>query len=335
MIKAKDGIANVSDYYKDEWFAIYTALTFHSQFVECKKWDKVDEYYNKLVALTGCDCGCDPSNVDTPVPVSPDCGGAGGTITAITGNAPVIVNQSGTSAIVSLDPAFVTQAQKGVLGTSPVDVTDNGSDFEVALDPAFEAIARRATVGVSPIDVVVNGTDEYEVSLDAATIAKIDASITDVTIDPADASYLSVTSPTTDTRQVSLAEEEFQFGAYTTMLNADSAFPTLEFEAVPDPLRFSVNQFLGLCKFSGTFIYNNSTPSLAICLSTTKKVPLSGVSARGTQSVGCYNPSGVQIGTLKIYKQAPGDTEGVFLFVHNSKYTPGDFIYVDAVTAID
>lgn len=81
----------------------------------CGNYNKVYEVYNIISDLVGCDCGCGgengkKGNTNHPIPVSPACGGAGGNITAVNGTYPVVVNQAGTTATISLHADFVNAA---------------------------------------------------------------------------------------------------------------------------------------------------------------------------------------------------------------------------------
>ena len=103
----KGGWPNLDTYKKDILIQLQENLTLMNLYRTCGNYTKVYDIYNRIVALLGCDCGCTEQNTEHPVPVSPACGGAGGNITDITGISPIVVNQSGTTAVISLDPAFL------------------------------------------------------------------------------------------------------------------------------------------------------------------------------------------------------------------------------------
>lgn len=92
---------------QDWWLLVENYMELLQNYLLCENWAKVDEMYAKIKALTGCDCGCGGGNANSPVPVSPSCGGSGA-VTNIVGSYPINVNQSGTTAIVSLDAAYTT-----------------------------------------------------------------------------------------------------------------------------------------------------------------------------------------------------------------------------------
>lgn len=93
----------------------------------CGNYTKVYEIYQRIQDIIGCDCGCTEENTDKPVPVSPACNGAGGNITNIVGVDPIIVNQSGTTAVISFNNSVLGNINNAI--TSIVVAAGISQDF--------------------------------------------------------------------------------------------------------------------------------------------------------------------------------------------------------------
>jgi len=103
---------------------------------ECGDYKKVYDIYNRISELVNCDCGCGDKgprgNTEHPIPVSPSCGGAGGNITQINGTLPVVVNQAGQTAVISLDPSFIAAALADTVGLLGVTVNVGSAAYLTA-----------------------------------------------------------------------------------------------------------------------------------------------------------------------------------------------------------
>jgi len=130
---------------RDQIFQLQENLSLMWLYRECGNYTKVYEIYNRISDLVGCDCGCSDNgpkgNTEHPIPVSPACGGAGGNITQINGTFPVVVNQAGQTAVISLDPTFVNDALAGSIDTlgltAPIEGSIVGSTLNLNLNTDF------------------------------------------------------------------------------------------------------------------------------------------------------------------------------------------------------
>jgi hypothetical protein len=122
------GWPNLPVYERDTIYQLQQLITLLEMYRDCGNYTKVYEIYNKIVALVGCDCGCDEQSGDTPIPVSPSCGGSGA-VSSIVGTPPIIVLQAGLTATISLDPAFMAAALAGY--TASNGLTESLSDIKL------------------------------------------------------------------------------------------------------------------------------------------------------------------------------------------------------------
>ena len=100
------GWPNLPVYERDTIYQVQQLITLLELYRNCGNYTKVYDIYKKLIALIGCDCGCSEGNGDQPIAVSPSCGGSGA-VTDIVGIYPIVVNQAGLTATISLDPSFL------------------------------------------------------------------------------------------------------------------------------------------------------------------------------------------------------------------------------------
>lgn len=104
---AVGGWPNLPLYMKDQYAQLNQLWMLMEMYRTCGNYTKVYEIYQRIVDLVNCDCGCTESNCDTPVQVNPACGG-NNAITNVIGQNPIQVNIVGSTANISLDPAFAT-----------------------------------------------------------------------------------------------------------------------------------------------------------------------------------------------------------------------------------
>lgn len=105
-------------------------LNEYKVYVDCGKTEEAYDTFKKIEKLIDCDCGCAQGTAKTPQVIIPLCG-VSGAVTSIGGSAPVIVNQVGSGATISLDPAFVADVYSALQ-----DISTTTSDFITISSPS-------------------------------------------------------------------------------------------------------------------------------------------------------------------------------------------------------
>lgn len=98
--------------------------------VKCNQYTKAQYWYDKLVELVDCDCGCQAADDDTPTLVTPSCGGSssGSTVVAAGNNISVTSSTVGTTTTYTVS---VAQAFVDALSQAQTDISANTSAIAV------------------------------------------------------------------------------------------------------------------------------------------------------------------------------------------------------------
>ena len=289
---------------RDMLFQLQENLTLLWMYRECGNYKKVYDIYNRIVDLVGCDCGCTDNgpkgNTEHPIPVSPACGGAGGNITQINGTLPVIVNQAGQTAVISLDPAFVNAALIG--GVDTLNLT-------------------------APIQGSLSGPNSniLNLNLDPANI------VLSISVELASQPYLTATAntPTPGNTELALNLSAMAWGPW---IDFDDSYVTavssiIEYSTVPQPVRIATNLFTEELKVDGQFnakLYNSP-----ICLNVDISITLP-PGVRVGLPISAFNASGDCVGYVALVNAfGGGPTDYRLYFYPNLFFVAPEIISIN------
>jgi hypothetical protein len=211
---------------QDWWLLIENKIVLLYQYLNCKKWDKVDEIYAEIKKLIDCDCDCGGGNADTPIAVAPDCGGSGG-VTNITGSYPIEVNQAGTSAIISLDSSYTTGINNSII---------NLTNLVNAMQASIVNLQNTRLTNVTATNTIGGF---LTVSSPSATTRAVNFNANGL----AYSAWLKITNA-----------------------QANNSYGAVDFDNTPRPLQYRQNDFLEKIDLQGTFRFNGHIIGTAICI---------------------------------------------------------------------
>jgi hypothetical protein len=305
----------------------------------CGNYNKVYEIYNRLVDLINCDCGCTESNVDHPIAVSAACGGAGGNITDINGTSPVLVNQAGTTATISLDPNFITAALATLTSlnlTAPIQgsIGSGGTVLNLNLNPSQVVL----TASVNP---TYAGFLSFAGNTPTAGNSQLSmnplAFVLTASIAPASAAYLSVAlnTPTPGNAQLSFNSSAISYGAWTTLDDTwvASMLTVVNYSGATDPLRYSVNGFTKQMRLEGGFFaerfFGPDFLTLDINLTLPASIPKVG------NPIAAFNPAGDCVGYVTLVRVPAQPTKYNLFFYPNATLNVPTEVIVNGIFNLD
>lgn len=119
----KGGIDSLDQQQKDAFKLLTAYIPMFQQYANCGDIAKASAYYDMILEITGCDCGCSSQNGSVPEPITPIA--TSGNI-AISTTPPLFVSVSGNTFSITLDTNFVNtvnSALQDVSISNPADGT--------------------------------------------------------------------------------------------------------------------------------------------------------------------------------------------------------------------
>lgn len=167
------GIEATDQQQKDAFQLLTAYITMFQQYITCGDIKMATKYYDMILDIAGCDCGCSDQNGMVPKPITPIA--SSGNV-AISGTPPIFVTSSGSSFNIFLDVNFVStvnSALQDVIVDNPVDGT-----FLSVTTPVGNPNVRLISITMDPIK-----STAWTTITDADTPAQFDFDI-DSTLEP-------------------------------------------------------------------------------------------------------------------------------------------------------